>query len=374
MPSLLENQRDILDAIKQLAFDACCPDLPFQPTPDQTTDLTPNEGPAPETWGSEPVADWEDWELLVCGAAGAWVDLQVDNARVMQVLLNVGAITIAVIIGFFAVFSLTAISLGTAGTIWGGLATLYGTQVFAQAADAMELNRDKIICAIKEEYIYNLRDTMEEILPVLAWVGWYQFMAYENIVATIWEGGNPNRGDLTVYRENCPDCSALAPLPETTFIPSKFDTCLATYGTAPGIVASAINDCLGVEFAGTRAGTNTGFASYTPYVPAVGERQGYLFRASETLIPASTPTGQYLFRLDTTNWSQSIEAGNWYAILLSGSGMDETANELTAQGIPVWRPGLFSPNKVIQFRASGMTADGLTLNLTFDQIWEFIQV
>jgi hypothetical protein len=211
MPSLLENQRDILDAIKQLAFDACCPDLPFQPTPDQTTDLTPNEGPAPETWGSEPVADWADWEQLVCGASGAWVDLQVDNARTMQTLLNVGAITVAVIVGFFAVFSLTAISLGTAASIWGGLATLYGTQVFSQAADAMEAERDRIICAIKGEYTNDLRATMQEILPVLAWLGWYQFQAYENIEATIWEGGNPNQGDLTVYRSVCPDCANLPP-------------------------------------------------------------------------------------------------------------------------------------------------------------------
>jgi hypothetical protein len=221
MPSLLELNRDILDAIRNLAFDACCHDLPFQHTPDQTTDLTPHEGPAPETWGSEPVADWDDWELLVCGAAGAWVDLQVDNARIMQTLLNVGAITLAVIIGFFAVFSLTAISLGTAATIWGGIATLAGTQIFSLAADAMEENRDKIVCAIKGEYTQGLRGTMQEITPVLAWSAWYQWQAYENVEATIWEGGNPNHGDLTVYREGCPDCENI--LPPADYIWS-FDT------------------------------------------------------------------------------------------------------------------------------------------------------
>jgi hypothetical protein len=231
MPSLLELNRDILDAIRNLAFDACCHDLPFQPTPDQTTDLTPHEGPAPETWGSEPVADWDDWELLVCGAAGAWVDLQVDNARVMQTLLNVGAITIAVIIGFFAVFSLTAIILGTAASIWGGLATLYGTQVFSQAADAMEANRDKLICAIKGEYLSGLREAMEEITPTLAWIGWYQFQAYENIENTIWEGGNPNQGDLEVHRENCPDCE--------DFTEYEFDT-MSIY--KPGLTGAALTN------------------------------------------------------------------------------------------------------------------------------------
>jgi hypothetical protein len=211
MPSLLELNRDILDALRQLAFDSCCHDIPFSPQPDQTTDLTPHEGPAPETWGSEPVADWDDWELLVCGAAGAWVDLQVDNARVMQELLDLVAITMSVIVGFFFLISLTPISLATAATIWSGLASLYGTQVFEQSAVAMESNRSKLICAIKEEYAHDLRGTMEEILPPLAWNFWYRFMAYENVVATIWEGKNPNTGDLTVYREGCPDCAELMP-------------------------------------------------------------------------------------------------------------------------------------------------------------------
>jgi hypothetical protein len=282
MPSLLENQRDILDAIKQLAFDACCPDLPFQPTPDQTTDLTPHEGPAPETWGSEPVADWADWELLVCGAAGAWVDLQVDNARTMQTLLNVGAITVAVIVGFFAVFSLTAISLGTAASIWGGLATLYGTQVFSQAADAMELQKDRIICAIKGEYTNDLRATMQEILPVLSWTGWYQFQAYENIENTIWEGGNPNQGDLTVYRSACPDCENLPPVDADA-------VWLDFFGSEPNIIHSC-------DHARWNAWYQRNDATKTPVPDSVRIVDGFRCSDNQDLTgnPAGTSTGFHL--------------------------------------------------------------------------------
>jgi hypothetical protein len=213
MPSLLELNRDIRDAIRALQMGNCCPDNTSLFGDEIGTDLTPGIGDPPATWGeTQEVADWDEWYNLLCGASYRYVDYLIASANQAQTLINQAALTIAIIAAILALASgaglLIAIKYTAASGAFNAIVAVAGTQAFAAAAAAFEEHKDRIVCAIMDD---NLRAEMEDILGPIIWP-FYTWVDWENATNILWEGGVPGGEQLEpVVGVPCPDCEEPIP-------------------------------------------------------------------------------------------------------------------------------------------------------------------
>jgi hypothetical protein len=301
MPSLLENQRDILDALRNLQMGACCPDNTSLFGDEIETDLTPGVGDPPATWGdTQEVASWDEWFNLLCAAADRYVDFLIDSANEAQKLINQAALTIAIIAAILALMSgagiLIKISYTSAAGAFNGIVAYLGTQAFSDAAARIDASREHIICAIKDD---DLRSIMEQVLGPVLWV-FYQYVQWENATNILWEGGVPGGDQLApVTGIACPDCENLPPIGADTIWTDLL-------GQTPNVIGA---DCNHVRFDVWYYGSSsTSPPSRTPNLP-VNRRvtNGSRCDGSGTW-PASDSGSGVL--VNSTATSQNFEAEN----------------------------------------------------------------
>lgn len=213
MACLEQLQSDIHDILLLLQNDICCSDNVTYG--DQTTYITniwPNTGSGPDYYGETAVDDWEEWSQYLCYNANLWIDELIKQANSFETVLSVSSMTIALFayaieaIAFFVVGGQVhgpdAISR-TLAIIAGYVADLWG-----DAADDIETDRDDILCAIMQGT--SLEDAIEDVLASgTAWDLFYQFIDYDSAVAILYNGGDGDAEYLEAEKELACGCTCL---------------------------------------------------------------------------------------------------------------------------------------------------------------------
>lgn len=213
-PQLLLSHIDEVEA-KLDALILCCglgaggtsPYISDNP-PTVTSNIIPGVGDHPAMWGDEEIADWDEYEELLCGAAHDYVDLLVSSAWDFSAAVQGATIVLSFIAAVMAALTgagvLLAVGYGAVAAAFTSLSGLLGSTVFVDAAGELEAARGDIVCAIVQG-ISPAASIGGAVNPI-AFAAVYQWINYENALATMLNGGNES-GNLTPrLGEDCSTC------------------------------------------------------------------------------------------------------------------------------------------------------------------------
>ena len=179
-----------------LAKQGCCPDnvsyLPVSPI-GNPNGYTYTSGPHPSTWGeSTPVADLPTYQDLICGSSHSYVDILVSlsvdlDTFVQSNLITLGAVV--TILGALATGGLsTIVQAALAATVFTTIVDSWTTDLFSDAAAAIESARSDIICAIFSGNGTTLSDVIEATVSTSAWLLLYKWIDYQSAINVMLTG------------------------------------------------------------------------------------------------------------------------------------------------------------------------------------------
>jgi hypothetical protein len=206
-PQLLLDKLDTL-----IAAQCPCGDLYVGPTvqvpnPDG---IDYESGPVPDTWGeAEEPADLGELQDLICGAAHDYVDWLVSSANQLDSLVELGVLSAAIVASIWGALNTMGISLlveiGLAAEIFEAITSNYVTDLFSDAASAIESARDDIICAMLTGDGANVKSAIEANVSNAAYLALYFWLDYQSSVNAALTGTNGSGEYLTPrLGEDCP--------------------------------------------------------------------------------------------------------------------------------------------------------------------------
>lgn len=191
LEDLTSTVTDILELL-QNKKDCCDDNITYLPVDPIDTDIVPNDGDPPATYGETEVEDWDEWNEHLCYNANKYVDYLAHVGDQLWEATRNSAILIGLIAALLALLAFSGIGLpiafGLAATIVSGI-ILTGTSVtFEDTEDDIEAARNEIICAILQGR--SLADAVETALDSnAAWTLFFQFIQYDDAIAVMYNGG-----------------------------------------------------------------------------------------------------------------------------------------------------------------------------------------
>lgn len=205
----IDDIEDLLEALQNIGVtnQPCCDTTgPVQETHEQTTEYPDT---VPDTWGDTAIADLDEWQQQICGAAENYVEYLASMGDQLDDLVHSGAIVIAAIAGMLALLSgagiLLAITYGAAASITTGLITGAVAATFDNTRANIEAVASDIECAILANDPSSLADIIETAVGSVPWTLWFAHVTYTSAVATMIDGFNAN-GSLPDNASTDCDC------------------------------------------------------------------------------------------------------------------------------------------------------------------------
>ena len=210
--TLLTEIRDLTQANQP-----CCGDTTPLPNPYESPNADNYPDTPPATWGeSEPIADSDDWQELVCGAAHKYVDILKDTTTELDGLVKTGALIVGGVAGLLALATsagiLSAVAYTAAASATAALIGITVETLLGDAADDLEDARADIVCAIVHQGHQELAAAVEAAVDPEAWLVWYKWIDYETAWNVLLDGGRDGTY-LDPTRSTACDCPA-PPLPQ----------------------------------------------------------------------------------------------------------------------------------------------------------------
>lgn len=206
----ITDRMDDIIAMLAMKKDCCDDNIVYGPGTEVTTEIEPDVGDPPDYYGETAVTDWDDWREHVCHNAHVWVDSLVWQANEMDVLTQLGGVTIGAVgagllllgaAGLLIAVPYAAVALTAAGILAAG-----SFVIFLTTADDIEDAREDIVCALIQGG--SVHDVIEDALGAasLDWLLFFSQIPYDNVTAIIYEGGFESEYLPADLRDDCDTC------------------------------------------------------------------------------------------------------------------------------------------------------------------------
>ncbi|GAI01386.1 unnamed protein product, partial [marine sediment metagenome] len=208
LDELTTTVEDIL-FLMQNKKDCCDDNVTYLPTEEVETDIEPNVGDPPDTYGETEVADWDEWNEYLCYTAHQYVDYLASVSDNLYVATRTSSIGLGVIAAGLSLLAASGIGLpiafGVAATVVAGIALLTVLTTFDDSETDIEDARNDIVCAIMTDG--DLGQAVEDALGSdTAWDVFYQWIPFDTAKAIMYEGGHDGEYLPAETKDDCAPC------------------------------------------------------------------------------------------------------------------------------------------------------------------------
>lgn len=209
----LEEITDRMDIMIDLLGNqmSCCGTTTIGPIITVVTNITPDVGDPPATWGETEVSDWDEWKEYVCHHAHVYVDSLKNGAKAIDLAIELSSYTIDFftgIMGFMQYLGLDQVlGLNQVMMVYDAFRAENDLEGwFTPLSAKFEAAREDIVCAIVQGG--SLQDAVEDAVDDNAvWTLFYLFTDYDAVQALIYEGTADGAEYLApIERYDCDTC------------------------------------------------------------------------------------------------------------------------------------------------------------------------